>query len=357
MTSTRSTKRHPLASASDPRHGLGSGLETPLCRRLGIALPIAQAPMGGASCPDLVAAVSNAGAFGMLAVSFLPLGEVPGAIAATRSLTERPFAVNLCLAWDQHERLRRCLDAGARVVSLFWGDPRPYVGTVRAAGALLVQTVGSAAEARRAVDAGADVLIAQGWEAGGHVWSEVATLALVPRVVDAAGATPVMAAGGIADGRGIAAVLMLGAAGACIGTRFLASDEAAIHPRYKERVLAASETDTVHTTLFDVGWPDAPHRTLRNETVARWEAAGRPASGQRPGEGEPIATLPDGTPVPRYSEVPPITGMTGDLDGLVAYAGQGAGLVRRLQPAADIVHELAAERVATLARAARLAAG
>jgi nitronate monooxygenase len=271
----------------------------------------------------------------------------------TRRLTDRPFAVNLCLEWDQHERLRSCLDAGARVVSLFWGDPRPYVATVHAAGALLVQTVGSAAEAQRAVDAGADVLIAQGWEAGGHVWSEVSTLALVPRVVDAAGGVPVMAAGGIADGRGIAAVLMLGASGACIGTRFLASEEAAIHPRYQERVLAASETDTVHTTLFDVGWPDAPHRTLRNDTFARWESAGRPASGERPGEGELIATLPDGTPVPRYSMVPPLPGMHGDLDQLILYAGQGVGLVHRLQPAAEIVRELADETMAALARAAR----
>jgi nitronate monooxygenase len=332
----------------DPRHGLGSNL----CLRLGIELPIAQAPMGGASCPELVAAVSNAGAFGMFAVSFMALDEVPGAIAATRRLTDRPFAVNLCLEWDQHERLRACLDAGAPVVSLFWGDPRPYVAAVHAAGALVVQTVGSAAEAQRAVDAGADVLIAQGWEAGGHVWSEVSTLALVPRVVDVAGATPVMAAGGIADGRGIAAVLMLGASGACVGTRFLASEEASIHPAYKQRVLAATETDTVHTTLFDLGWPDAPHRTLRNQTLARWEAAGRPASGQRPGEGEPIATLPDGTPVPRYSMVPPLADMHGDLEGLVAYAGQGAGLVRRIQPAADIVRELAEEAAAALARAA-----
>jgi nitronate monooxygenase len=309
--------------------------------------------MGGASCPELVAAVSNAGAFGMFAVSFMPLEEVAGAVAVTRRLTDRPFAVNLCLEWDQHERLRSCLDAGARVVSLFWGDPRPYVATVHAAGALLVQTVGSAAEAQRAVDAGADVLVAQGWEAGGHVWSEVSTLALVPRVVDAAGGVPVMAAGGIADGRGIAAVLMLGASGACIGTRFLASEEAAIHPRYQERVLAASETDTVHTTLFDVGWPDAPHRTLRNDTFARWESAGRPASGERPGEGELIATLPDGTPVPRYSMVPPLPGMHGDLDQLILYAGQGVGLVHRLQPAAEIVRELADETMAALARAAR----
>jgi nitronate monooxygenase len=328
-------------------------LDTPLCRRLGVELPIAQAPMGGASCPALVAAVSNAGGFGMFAVSFMPLDDVARAIAETRRLTERPFAANLVIAWDQHERLRLCLDAGAPVISLFWGDPSPYVEAIHAAGALLVQTVGNAEEARRAVAAGADVLIAQGWEAGGHVCGEVTTLALVPRVVDAAGSVPVMAAGGIADGRGLAAALMLGAGGACIGTRFLASEEAAIHPHYRERVLAATETETVHTTLFDDGWPDAPLRTLRNVTFARWEAAGRPPKGERPGEGEVLSAW-DGIPIPRYSMVPPLEGMRGDLDALVLYAGHGAGLVRRRQPAAEIVRELAEEAAASLARGAAL---
>src|SRR5581483_8595806 len=157
----------------------------------------------------------------------------------------------------------------------------------------------------------ADVVVAQGWEAGGHVWGEVATLPLVPCVVDAVRPTPVIAAGGIADGRGV----------------------------------AARETDTYYTTLFDGGWPDAPHRTLRNATVADWEAAGRPASGRRPGEGDVIATLPDGGPVARYSDVPPLPGMAGDLDRLVHYAGQSAGLVHRVQPAAEIVREIADETI------------
>jgi len=331
-------------------------LRTSLCGLLGIDVPIVQAPMGTLAVPPLAAAVSNAGGLGMLGVSWLEFDLMREFIRETRRLTLRPFGVNLALAWDQHERLAICLEEGARIVSLFWGDPSPYVAAIREAGAMLVQTVGSAAEARRAVAAGADVIVAQGWEAGGHVWGEVATMPLVPCVVAAVRPIPVVAAGGIADGRGVAAALALGAAGAWLGTRFLASHEIFVHPDYRERVLRACETDTCYTTLFDVGWEDAPHRTLRNATLDAWQAAGSPPGGRRPGEGETIAALPDGTPVRRYSEIPPLPGMTGDLAALVHYAGQSAGLVRRVQPAGDIVQELVEEAARTLAAASALVA-
>jgi nitronate monooxygenase len=329
-------------------------LRTALCDRLGIDVPIVQAPMGTLAVPALAAAVSNAGGLGMLGATWLPLDLVREFIRETRRATDRPFGVNLVLAWDQHDRLAVSLEEGARIVSLTWGDPTPYVAAVHAAGALLFQTVGSAAEARRAVAAGADVVVAQGWEAGGHVWGEVATMPLVPCVVDAVRPVPVIAAGGIGDGRGVAAALTLGAAGAWLGTRFLASEEVWVHPEYRERVVRAAETDTEWTTLFDVGWPDAPHRTLRTPTSAAWEAAGRPPAGRRPGERDVVATLPDGTPVLRYSEIPPLPGMAGETGALVHYAGQSAGLVRRVQPAAEIVRELADEAARALADGARL---
>src|SRR5204863_2301353 len=157
------------------------------------------------------------------------------------------------------------------VISFFWRDPSALVPRAKAGGAIVLHTVGSAADARRAVDCGIDVVVAQGWEAGGHVRGTVATLPLVPAVVDAVAPAPVVAAGGIADGRGLAAVLALGAAGAWVGTRFLAARESAIHPAYRARILAAGEGDTFYGTLFDRGWPDAPHRTLRNSTVEAWE--------------------------------------------------------------------------------------
>ncbi|MDP9363762.1 MAG: nitronate monooxygenase, partial [Chloroflexota bacterium] len=201
--------------------------------------------------------------------------------------------------------------------------------------------------------AGADAVIAQGTEAGGHGASR-ATLPLVPAVVDAVSPTPVLAAGGIADGRGLAAALALGAAGAWIGTRFLLANEAATHARYRDRLLAAAETDTVHTDLFDGGWPDAPLRALRNATYRQWEAAGRPSPGNRPGEGEVIARNEIGEEVLRYHSGSPLAGATGDIDAMVLYAGQGVGLARRLQPAADIVREIAEGAARTLDQTARL---
>jgi NAD(P)H-dependent flavin oxidoreductase YrpB (nitropropane dioxygenase family) len=187
------------------------------------------------------------------------------------------------------------------------------------------------------------------------VKGEVATLPLVRAVVSAVDPTPVVAAGGIADGAGLAAALALGAAGAWIGTRFLAADEVAIHPRYRERLFAASEADTVHTSLFDVGWPAAPHRVLRNATLEAWEAAGRPASGARPSEGEVIARGPGGGPMLRYQSATPGAGATGDIDALSLWAGQGVSQVRRLQPAAEIVRELVQEATDAIARLAAAA--
>jgi NAD(P)H-dependent flavin oxidoreductase YrpB (nitropropane dioxygenase family) len=291
----------------------------------------------------------------MLPVRWRPLDEIRSFLRETRRLTSRPYGVNLSLEDEpQDERVKICLEEGVAVVSFFWGDPSPYIAAVHAAGSLVMQTVGSAAEARRMRDVGIDILVAQGWEAGGHVWGQVATLPLVPRVVDAVAPAPVVAAGGIADGRGLAAVLALGAAGAWIGTRFLASHEAAVHPVYKEKVLQAVETDTVYSTLFDGGWPNAPHRTLRNSTVMNWEAYGSPPSGARPGEGEAVAARANGSPVLRYSSGSPGSATTGDVEALALYAGQGVGLVSWLQSAQDIVKDLADEAVRTIQQCAQL---
>jgi nitronate monooxygenase len=297
-------------------------MPNPLCELLAIETPIVQAPMGGAAGPKLAAAVSNAGALGTLGLSWTPVEEIGRLVAGTRAATERPFGVNLVLEWDQHERLAAALDAGAPVVSLTWGDPRAYVEQAHAAGAKTLVTVGSAAEARDAVAAGADAVVAQGWEAGGHVWGGVSTLVLVPVVVDAVD-VPVIAAGGIADARGVAAVRALGAAGAWVGTRFLLAEECEIHPVYRDRLLAATETDTFYGTLFGGGWENAPHRVLRNSTVEAWEAAGSPADVLHP------ALLP-------------LADADGEVEAMSLWAGQSVGLVREVQPAAAIVRELAA---------------
>ena len=244
---------------------------------------------------------------------------------------------------------------GARIVSLTWGDPGGYVEDVHQAGGLVLHTVGTAEEARQAVAAGVDAVVAQGWEAGGHVWGGVATLPLVAAVVDAVD-VPVIAAGGIGDGRGIAAALALGASGAWLGTRFLLAEETPLHGDYRARLLAAREHDTEWLPdLFDRGWENAPHRALRNSTVASWERAGRPASGARPGEGEVVARRGDGSDVIRYSSALPLAGFEGEVEALSLWAGQSVGLIHEVAPAAEIVRRLVAECDAARRRLAGLA--
>jgi NAD(P)H-dependent flavin oxidoreductase YrpB (nitropropane dioxygenase family) len=276
------------------------------------------------------------------------------ALGRMRDLTDRPFGVNLILRTPQEERLRQVLDAGVRIVSLFWGDPAPLIPIAHDAGAIVLHTVGSAAEAERVVESGVDVVVAQGWEAGGHVWGDVASLPLVPRVVDAVAPTPVVAAGGIGDGRGVAAVLALGAGAAWLGTRFVMTAEVAAHPRYRELLAAATETDTVHSSLFDIGWPDAPHRTPRNCTFERWVDAGRPRSGDRPGEGDVVARTAEGSEVVRYASSSPRAELEGDIEATSMWAGQSAGLVETVSPAGDVVRHLAEEAAQALRSATEL---
>jgi nitronate monooxygenase len=325
-------------------------LHTALCELIEIQHPILQAPIGGLSTPALVAAVSNAGGLGLLSVTWRKPEALRNLLRETRSLTSRPFGVNLVLAFDIEERLDICLDEGVRIISFFWGDPARYIPRVHTVGGLVLQTVGSASQARSAVDVGADIIVAQGVEAGGHVCGEVGTMALVPRVVDAVPGTPVVAAGGIADGRGIAAVLCLGAAGAMLGTRFVMSREANAHPDYQAAIAATSETGTAYLEdLFDRGWRNAPHRALKNSTYRTWMDAGKPNRGARPAEDEFIATLADGGKVPRYSsDAPTRQVLIGLAEAMALYAGQGAGLIGDVRPAGEIVSELAAEAQAVL---------
>jgi len=330
-------------------------LHTVLCDILHIEIPIIQAPSRVAT-PALVAAVSNAGGLGMLGMAGRDPEAIRRVIAEAHRLTGRPFGANFLLRPQEETdtRLAACLEAGVPVVSFFWEDPSPYIARVHAAGSLAMYTAASADDARRAVEAGVDIIVAQGWEAGGHVRGQVAILPLVPRVVDAVAPIPVVAAGGIADGRGMAAALALGAAGVWMGTRFLMSAEAATHPVHRERLLQARETDTVYTSLFDGGWPGAPHRALRNSTITQWEAGGCPPSGQRPGEGEVLGHSAEGSPIMRYRSLTPLAGTTGNIEAMSLYAGQSVGLVTQSQPAGDIVRAVAEEAIRVLQRCASL---
>jgi nitronate monooxygenase len=307
-------------------------------------VPVVQAPIGPAATPALAAAVSEAGGIGSLGASWTEPGMLRAQIREVRRRTERPFMVNLVLAFEQEERLELALAEGVELVSFSWGIDAGLVARAQAAGATVLAQAGSAAEARAAVDAGCDVVVAQGVEAGGHVQGDTGVLALVEELTRTL-PVPVLAAGGIADGQGVAAAMAAGAAGAMLGTRFAATEEADVHAEWSARLVAASAADTVLTGLFDGGWPGAPHRVLRNSTYRRWDEAGRPPPGSRPGEGDVVAQS-GGIDIERYAADEPRRDTTGELEAMCLYAGRGVGRITSVEPAADVVSRIASELAA-----------
>jgi NAD(P)H-dependent flavin oxidoreductase YrpB (nitropropane dioxygenase family) len=320
-------------------------IKTPLCRQLGIELPIFNAGMGGGiASAELAAAVSDAGGLGVLGMGGLPAAVTRQELRRLRTLTTKPFGVNVILAIAEEGQVEACLDEKVPVLILFWGDARPFVEKARRAGTKLILQCGSVKEAKAAADDGVDAVMIQGVEAGGHVKGTTALSIALPAVVEAVKPLPVIAAGGVADGRGLAAMIDLGAQAVSIGTRFLCSTESAAARGYKERIVRAEAEDTVHTLLFDIGWPNAAHRVLRNKAYTEWEAAGSPPIGQRPGEGKVFGAMSiGGTPVEltRYHVFPPVEGFEGDMEYAALYAGQSCSLVNDIRPAAEIVGDLA----------------
>jgi NAD(P)H-dependent flavin oxidoreductase YrpB (nitropropane dioxygenase family) len=304
------------------------------------ALPcIIQAPIGSLASVELVAAVSNAGGLGCLALTWTEARLAAGLVAAVRSKTPAPFAANFVLAFESRA-LPAALEAGVPVITFSWGLPGALVKSVHAYGAAVGVQVGTVEGAKRALDQGCDFIICQGIEAGGHVQSSTPLRELLPRIVALAGEVPVVAAGGLADRADIAEVTSLGAQAAMLGTRFVASTESHAHPEYKKSLLAAGVQDTALTGCYDGGWPYALHRVLRNATLVNWEAAGCPPSGGRPGEGDVVARLKTGSPVHRYDDVPPSSDMSGDIMHCCLYAGMGVGKITQLSSAAVLVKEL-----------------
>lgn len=325
---------------------------TPLTTRLGLRYPVVAAPLGRGATPQFLAAMAREGSMGFVALMHMTESEVrqtlSGYVAATGGGDR--FGVNLTLIVDQTNRLDAALEAGCRIVSLWQGDPTRYARRAKDAGAVVFWTVSGPKEAARAADIGVDFVVAQGREAGGHLVGEAPLMSLLPAIVDAANEVPTVAAGGIADGRGLAAALALGACGVWMGTRFVASVESGNHPGYKEKIANAGLANLVETTLFDGGWPDSPHRVIRNSTFEQWEMAGRPPSGSRPGEGEKIGTFPEGTPILRYNVSTPWDSMDGDWEAAPHYAGTSAALIHRVEPIADILSRIEADAETALKR-------
>jgi enoyl-[acyl-carrier protein] reductase II len=323
-------------------------LRTRFCELFDIEVPLLQAAIWPATAPELVAAVSNAGALGSLGAVFGSADHIRGQMKRVRELTDRPFVVNHVVPVLDENAFEATLESPPAAVSFALGDPGELVDRAHSAGAKVIHQVHTVSQAREAAARGVDVVIAQGSEAGGQgMAAGVGAMALVPQVVDAVAPIPVLVAGGVADGRGLAAALVLGAAGANIGTRFLATEEASVDLQWKQRVLEIESEEAVRFETWGVILPPSERgyevvpRVIRTDFVATWE--GREEEAERQAErlrAEIMAAIEQGRP-----------------HELTPFAGQSAGLVDDVLPAAEVVRvisgeaERALEQVAAMRRA------
>ncbi|HYL07352.1 MAG TPA: nitronate monooxygenase [Candidatus Udaeobacter sp.] len=327
---------------------MSASLRTPLCELLGIRYPILNAGIGPAAGPDLAAAVTNAGGFGVLGGGGIPIEHVRNRVVRTRGRTSGPFGFNIIIddvaTPDDLQHVEAMAETGVAVIVLFWGDSTPYVERIHRHGAKVMVQVGSLDEALRAAKAGVDAVIAQGVEAGGHVRGTTSIWELLPATVKALQPLPVLASGGIGDAPGVARALAMGAAGVSLGTRFVACNETWLHPAYKERIVNARAEDTMLNELYDYDWPNAPHRTLRNKTYEEWQAAGCPPRGSKPREGTSIGrrtnAMGERVEWMRYAIGTAPPDFDGDIDYAPLWAGESCSVVNDIKPAADIVRSL-----------------
>ena len=330
-----------------------SPLKTPICDLLGCDVPVVLAGMGGVARSDLVAAVSSAGGFGILGMVRESPELITAEIARLRSLSERDFGVSLIPAATPPDlfaaELAACIDAQVPAVALFWDLSGEAIARLREASILVLCQVGSTLEAHAAVKAGAQIIIAQGGEAGGHVRGTTALRPLVAEMVPQL-RVPLLAAGGIVDGQGVAEVLAMGAQGAVIGTAFLATEEAFAHDYHKQRIVAAPAGATVRTRAFHVNWPPgADVRVLPNSVTEG--RRGDCFSGNRTVIGEQGPRR-----IWLFSTDSPLRDMTGDFEAMALYAGEGVGKITAIVPAADRLRSICAEAEQRLATARDAAA-
>lgn len=304
--------------------------------------PIVLGGMGPPSTsPELVAAVSNAGGLGVLGCSGLSREDVARHTARIRELTSAPFGLNLLLFLSNDEAIAAMIDQRPPVASFAWASAEQPLDAIFArakdAGCLVMHMVSDVAEARRAAEAGADVIVAQGAEGGGHV-GVMGTMPLVPQVVDAVAPIPVLAAGGIADGRGVAASLMLGAEGALLGTRFLATVEAPIPEAVKQVIVTSDGYDTDLTEIPDIAsgrvWPGAYARTWRNDFLREWAGREWELRKRQPEVAAAIAAARAAV----------------DVQQMPILFGQDAGLITSIEPVSDLIEQIATEARVALRR-------
>ena len=310
-------------------------IRTRICELLGVRYPIALGGMGsGHTRSELVAAVSEAGGFGAFGCFQLTGDRIRDVAHAIRERTRNPFALNFLMFAVDESGYAAALKEKPAAIALAWPRPeqdlKPYIDRAHDAGCKITLMAGSVPEAERGAAAGADVIIAQGTEAGGHVgW--MGTMVLTPMIVDAVAPIPVLAAGGIADGRGLAAALALGADGVLLGTRFLASNESPLHENFKRAIVESDGHDTVLTEIPDVAagnvWPGAMSRAQRNRFVERW--MGREWA-LRQHRAAALAKLREAQ-------------KSGDAAEAPLSFGQDAGLIKEILPVAEIIRRIAAE--------------
>jgi enoyl-[acyl-carrier protein] reductase II len=305
-------------------------LHTPICEMFGTKYPIWLAGMGGVAMAPLVAAVSNAGGLGVIGAATLSANGLRREIRKTRELTDKPFAVDLLAPIPDMIRpqMQVVFEEKIEIFVAGLAVPREFIVEMHERGMKVVVMIGKVSHAVRAEEAGADAVVAQGTEAGGHT-GEIGALALVPQVVDTV-KIPVLAAGGIVDGRGVVAALALGAQGAVIGTRFIASREATAAPAYQQAIVRAADDSTIRTRCYT----GKPARTIRNPYVATLER-------------EPAKIQPFPQQVNYSSEqgVMDYVGRSGDCDPQRTFmpAGQGSGSIHDIRPAADILRDIVAD--------------
>jgi NAD(P)H-dependent flavin oxidoreductase YrpB (nitropropane dioxygenase family) len=309
-------------------------IHTRICDLLSIRHPIVLGGMGTATTAPLVAAVSNAGGFGTLGTSAFDTKTLDAEIASIRERTEKPYGINHLLFQIQEDMFAVTLRSRPAVAAFAWArkdqNLRDYFQRARDVGCKVMYSAGEVPEALRAAEAGADVIVAQGTEAGGHVvW--MASLPLVPMMVKAVAPLPVLSAGGIADGRGLAAALALGADGVLLGTRFMATPEAPIHPNFKQAIVKSDGHDTVLTEIPDLAsqrvWPGAMSRAQRNQFIDRWSGREWALRQNAREVGKQVAAAR----------------AAGDVDNATLSFGQDAGLIDSIKSVKEVVQEMVTE--------------
>lgn len=333
-----------------------STLRTSLTELLGCRYPILQAGMGGVARADLVAAVVEQGAYGFLGMVRESPELIRREIARVREHTDRPFGVNLIPAGTDRvlldEELNSCFEARVHSLCFFWEVRPDLIQRAREAGCLVIYQVGSVEDALAAESAGAHAVIAQGFEAGGHVRGKVSSLTLLPQVVSAV-SVPVVASGGLASGASLIAALALGAQGIHCGTAFLATRESFAHDVHKRKIIEARSEDTVYTDVFAINWPpQSPVRVIANSITERFQDQ---LLGHGPDEfPREVIAHQDDSPIYKFSTDSPLKTTTGDLEPLALFAGQIAGSIQDIPSVGELVQRMVREAQATLERLRRL---